>query len=107
MNPARKLLDSITNTKAATVLCTLGLPLAKPGVYITYDREHPWSSGGVAHFLFESSQNNEVRRYLGIYEMGTADLALDQFIDNAKGKNRELDEFITEIEKLITEALIV
>lgn len=102
-----KLLDSISNTRAATVLCTLGLPLAKPGVCITYDREHPWSSGGVAHFLFESSRNNEVQRYLGIYEIATADLTLDEFLDKAKGKNHELDEFISQLEKLIADALIV
>ena len=102
-----RILDSITNTRMATVLCTLGLPLAKPGVYITYDRKYPASSGGVAHFLFESSRNNEVRRYLAIYEIATADLALDEFLDKAKGKSRELDEFILQVEKLIIEALVV
>ena len=107
MNPAQKLLDSITNTKAATVLCTLGLRLAKPGVYITYDKQHPVSSGGTAHFLFESSQDNEARKYLGIYDANIADVALDSFLDGAKGKTRELDQFIAQVEKLFLEALIV
>jgi hypothetical protein len=107
MNPARILVDSITNTKAACVLCTLGLRLAKPGVFITYDKQHPRSSGGVAHFLFETSENNEARRYLAIYEAGVAETALDDFLEGAKGQSRELDQFIAQLEKLILEALIV
>ena len=81
--------------------------LAKPGVYITYDRQHPRSSGGVAHFLFESSQNNEARKYLAIYETGVADVVLDDFLDGAKGKNPEIDRFISQLEKFLLEALIV
>jgi hypothetical protein len=103
----RQFVDSITNTKAATVLCTLGLRLARPGVWITYDREHPKSSGGTAHFLFESSQNNEVKRYLAIYEAGTAEMALDIFLDGLKGQSREMDGIVVTLERLIAEALIV
>src|SRR5215475_8888786 len=106
MNPAQ-ILDSIQNTKAACLLCTLGLRLAKPGVYITYNQQHRVYSRGIAHFLFESSQNTEARRYLAIYDAGIADITLDSFLDESKGKSPEIDRFISELEKLLLEALIV
>lgn len=106
MNPKIPV-EAVTNTKAATVLCTLGLPLARPGVWIIYDKEHPKSSGGTAHFLFESSFNNKVQDYLRTYNAGIADIELDRFLDHSKGKSKEQDHFIAQLERLFAEALIV
>lgn len=101
------LVDAVTNTKKATVLITLGLRLAKPGVFILYDKENPKSSGGVAHFLFESNLANVVRQCLRIYDEGRADGDLENFLNAAKGKSQELDRFIRELEPVIRDALIV
>jgi hypothetical protein len=102
------LVDAVTNTKKATVLLTLGLPLAKPGVFILYDQEHPKeSTGGLAHFLFESNLANVVQQCLKVYEIGTADGDLENFIDSYKGKSPELDQFIGQLEPAIRNALIV
>ena len=101
------LVDAVTSSKKATVLLTLGLPLAKPGVFILYDKEHPGSSGGVAHFLFESNLANIVQKCLRVYDAGTADGDLENFINSYKGKSAELDEFIAKLEPGIRNALIV
>jgi len=100
------LVDAVTNTKKATVLITLGLPLAKPGVFILYDVDHPKSSGGIAHFLFQSNLANAVRQHLRTYDAGTADGDLENFINSYKGKSAELDDFIAKLEPAITDALI-
>jgi hypothetical protein len=97
--------DPVTNTKKATVLITLGVPLQ--GVFIMQDREHPKSTGGQAHFVFESTVSNAVRRFLQVYDTGSADAELEIFIDKSKGISRELDEFIAKLEPLIRDALIV
>lgn len=102
------LVDAVTNVKKATVLLTLGLPLAKPGVFILYDAEHPKeSTGGLAHFLFQSNVANIVRQYLRTYDDGQADGHLEVFLDAHKGKSRELDDFIHELEPIIRDALLV
>lgn len=101
------LVDAVTNTKKATVLITLGLALAKPGVFILYDKENPKSSGGVAHFLFESNLANLVRQCLRIYDEGRADGDLENFINAAKGKSPEVDDFIRALEPVIRDALLV
>jgi len=101
------LVDAVTNTKKATVLITLGLPLAKPGVFILYDADHPKSSGGIAHFLFQSNLANVVRQYLRTYDAGTADGDLENFVNSYKGKSAELDNFIAKLEPAIRDALIV
>jgi hypothetical protein len=101
------LVDSVTNTKKATVLATLGLHLAKPGIFIIYDFEHPKSTGGIAHFLFESNLANIVQQCLKVYDAGTADGDLENFINSYKGKSQVLDEFIAKLEPAIREALIV
>src|SRR5215469_9824414 len=100
------LVDAVTNTKKATVLITLGLPLARPGVFILYDADHPKSTGGVAHFLFQSNLANVVRQYLRIYDAATADGDLENFVNSYKGKSAELDEFIAKLEPAIRDALI-
>jgi hypothetical protein len=96
-------IDAITNTKVATVLATLGLTLA--GTFITYDKEHPQSSGGVAHFVFETSLNNTVQKYLAIYDAGIADVTLDKFLDSLKGQLP--DAILIELEAKFAEALVV
>lgn len=101
------LVDAVTNTKQATVLITLGLPLAKPGVFILYDKDNPGSSGGVAHFLFESNVANAVRQYLRVYDEGQADGELDNFFASHRGKSPEIDDFIRQLEPVIRNALIV
>jgi hypothetical protein len=101
------LVDAVTNTKKATVLITLGLQLAKPGVFILYDKENPKSSGGKAHFLFQSNLANVVRQCLRTYDDGRADGDLETFLNAAKGKSPELDEFIRALEPKIRDALIV
>lgn len=101
------LIDAVTNTKKATVLITLGLRLAKPGVFILYDQEHPRSSGGIAHFLFESNLANIVRKCLRTYDEGRADGDLEGFLNDSKGKSPEVDAFIRELEPRIRDALIV
>src|ERR1700756_5030862 len=100
------LVDAVTNTKKATVLMTLGLPLAKPGVFILYDADHPKSTGGVAHFLFQSNLANVVRQCLKVYDAGTADGDLENFINSNKGKSPEVDAFIGRLEPAIRDALI-
>ena|ERR1700752_1599590 len=101
------LVDAVTNTKKATVLVTLGLPLAKPGVFILYDAEHPKSTGGVAHFLFQSNLANAVRQCLRTYDEGRADADLESFLRAHKGQSPEVDAFIQELEPVIRDALIV
>lgn len=101
------LVDAVTNTKKATVLVTLGLQLAKPGVFILYDSDHPKSSGGVAHFLFQTNLANVVRQCLRTYDEGRADGDLENFLNSHKGKSSELDAFIRELEPVIRDALIV
>jgi hypothetical protein len=101
------LVDAVTNTKKAAVLVTLGLPLAKPGVFILYDKDYPKSSGGVAHFLFQSNLGNIVQQCLRVYEAGTADGDLENFINSYKGKSPEIDAFIAKLEPAIRDALIV
>ncbi len=101
------LVDAVTNTKKATVLITLGLQLAKPGVFILYDAEHPKSTGGVAHFLFESNLANVVRQCLRTYDEGRADGDLENLLNSFKGKSPELDAFIAVLEPAIRDALIV
>jgi hypothetical protein len=101
------LVDAVTNVKKATVLMTLGLALSKPGVFILYDKDHPMTSGGVAHFLFQSNLGNIVRQCLQVYDAGTADGDLENFINSAKGKSAELDAFIAKLEPAIRDALIV
>jgi hypothetical protein len=101
------LVDAVTNTKKATVLITLGLALAKPGVFILYDKDNPKSTGGVAHFLFESNLANLVRQCLRTYDDGRADGDLENFLNAAKGRSPELGEFIRELEPVIRDALLV
>jgi hypothetical protein len=101
------LVDAVTNTKKACVLATLGLPLAKPGVFILYDAEHPKSTGGVAHFLFQSNIANVVRQCLRIYDEGRADGDLENLLNSYRGKSPEIDAFIRELEPAIRDALIV
>src|SRR5258708_4417194 len=99
------LLDAVTNTKKATVLITLGLPLAKPGVFILYDKENPKSSGGVAHFLFQSNLANIVRQCVRTYDEGRADADLESLINAYRGKSPEVDDFLEVLEPAIRDAL--
>ena len=102
------LVDAVTNPRQATVFITLGLQLQKPGVFILYDKDHPkQTTGGKAHFLFESNLANAVRQYLRTYEEGHADGDLETFLREAKGKSPELDAFIAKLEPVIRDALIV
>jgi hypothetical protein len=73
---------AIQNSKVAATFLTLGLKLQRPGIFVTLDKSHPASSGGVANFLFESNINNSVAQYLQTYEEGTADAALDAYLSN-------------------------
>ena len=101
------LVDAVTNTKKATVLVTLGLPLAKPGVFILYDSDHPKSTGGIAHFLFQSNLANVVRQCLRTYDEGRADADLESLLNSYRGKSPEIDAFIAKLEPAIRDALIV
>lgn len=90
--------DSVTNTKKAAVLATLGYKFREGGaIFITYDEENPVSSGGTAHFLFESSINNDVQKALRIYDEGTADADLEVLIESWQGKDPAVDRFIAEL----------
>jgi hypothetical protein len=102
-NPA--IFSGITNTKLATVLATMGLPLRKHGVYITYDKENPKSSGGTAHFLFEDSIQNRVGKLSEIYNEGKADEDLDNYLEVLKATMPPAA--FEELESKITDALIV
>lgn len=97
--------DGITNTKLAVVLYTLGVPLE--GVYITYDADHPGSSGGVAHFIFESSESNPVQKYLAVYNESTADVELDDYLETLEVAGHLTAELRAELEKKFSLALIV
>ena len=101
------LVDAVTNPRQATILITLGLALAKPGVFILYDAEHPYSTGGIAHFLFQSNLANIVRQCIRTYDEGRADGDLETFLERHKGKSPELDKFISDLEPVIRDALIV
>lgn len=96
--------DSTNDTKQAAVFSTLGLPWRFPAVYITYDEEHPKSSGGIAHFSFASSEDNSFRELLAVYESGTADVEFDDWLDQ---KKLEYPELIAELERLQLHALVV
>ena len=100
------LVDAVTNVKQATVLITLGLPLA--GVFILYDVEHPKkTTGGTGYFIIQSNMVNAVRQHLRTYDAGKADGDLENLINSAKGKSPELDAFIARLEPAIRDALIV
>ena len=100
--------DSVTNTKKATVLATLGFKFREDGaIFITYDENNPVSSGGTAHFLFESSIANDVQKALRTYDAGTADADLETFIEGWQGESPEVDAFIKELVPAIRDALIV
>lgn len=102
----KTLTDTITNTKVAVVFATLGLPFGEPAIWIAYDEEHPKSSGGVAHFLFQSDQANRVQRLRETFDEGTADVRLDELIEKAK-QDPALVAFATELEKTVTDAIVV
>jgi hypothetical protein len=97
--------DSITDTKMAATLATLSLQFAKPGIFTLLDKDSPASTGGQAHYIFESSLSNTVRKYVKIYEDGVADVTLDEYLDTLKGKLS--DKEWLELETKITEALVV
>jgi hypothetical protein len=100
--------DSVTNTKKATVLATLGFKFREGGaIFIQYDDERPKSTGGTAHFLFESSIGNDVQKALRVYDVGTADADLETFIESWQGRSTEVDAFIKELVPAIRDALIV
>jgi hypothetical protein len=104
-NPSEILpVGDITNTKQATVLATLGLALRKPGIFITYDKANPQSSGGTAHFLFETVMAAKVLQYVAIYEEGKSDSELDEFVDRLR--NLIDASLIAELEIKISHALI-
>ncbi len=99
-------LDGITNTKQAAVLATLGLNFARPGIYKTFDEDHPpKATGGTAHFLFESSASNTVQKYIRIYEEEIADVTLDDFLESLKAELPAVKH--AELERHIIEALLV
>lgn len=99
--------DSVTNTKQAACLVTLGLPLQEKGICIVYDSENPkQSTGGVAHFRFASDPQNTLRKFVGIYDEGKADVTLDEFLDTAK-QDANLEKFIKDLEPVIAEAFMV
>ncbi len=97
--------DAIQNSKIATTFLTLGLQLSKPGIFVLYDKAHPKSTGGVAHFIFESSLSNTVQKYRKIYEAGIADVTLDDFLDRLKD-DLPADKHAA-LETHINEALVV
>lgn len=75
------IVNSITNTKLATVLLTLGRKLKpKDSIFIQYDRDTPPSTGGKAHFLFDTNIRNDIHRDAKVYEAGTADTYLEEFV---------------------------
>ncbi len=101
-------LDDITNTKKAATLVTLGLKLAPPplGIYKTFDEKHPpKKTGGLAHFVFESSVNNTVQKYLRIYDEGVSDVTLDNFLESLKSELPAARH--AELERHIVESLLV
>lgn len=74
---------SITNTKQAACLATIGLPLKdNEGIYIHYDEENPRKSGGVAHFNFKPEVADEMQRLIGLYDAGDADVEFDALVDD-------------------------
>ena len=95
--------QDITNTKFASIAMVLGLKLQKPGIYVTLDKDHPQSSGGQAHFLFETNLNNAVHRYLQIFNAGTADADLEKYLSTLGLPAAQL----AALELKIAEALIV
>jgi len=102
--PIENIWSGITNTKLATVLATMGMPLRKPGVYITYDKENPRSSGGTAHFLFEASPR--LSKLSSVYNDGKADSELDQYLDHTL-RFKLSPEDLEELESKIRDALMV
>lgn len=104
IHPSSNLIPTqdITNTKFVAVALVLGLKLQKPGVFVTITKEHPPSSGGQAHFLFETNIGNAVARYLEVFETGTADADLWDYLDTLKLKPGVREA----LEKNIAEALI-
>jgi hypothetical protein len=95
--------QDITNTKFAAIAIVLGLKLQKPGIYVTLDKEHPQSSGGQAHFLFETNLQNSVRSYLEIFNAGTADAELEDYLSKLDMPPAQL----AALELKIAQALIV
>jgi hypothetical protein len=105
----KRLSESITNTKKAAVLATLGIPFEeKSGIYIRYDDENPRKSGGVAHFHFKPEAAEDIRRLLGKYDDEKSDIEFDdicrEFIENG---SREVKEAVLVIRQAYTDALPV
>jgi hypothetical protein len=107
--------QDITNTKFVAIAMVLGLRLQKPGIYVTFDKEHPreWvrcpncgeklhATGGQGHFLFETNLSNSVRNYLQIFDAGTADVDLNEYLETLDIPPAKLEE----LEKKIAEGLI-
>lgn len=107
-DPRGVIRDAITDTKKATSLATMGLQLCEGGIYVSYDKNHPKSSGGQANFLFQSDTDNVVRKYSYIYDGGTADSELDDMLDSLKSHtNPEVRKAITELEEMFVAAAVV
>ncbi len=107
MHTSSIILDSITNTKIAAALYTLGFQLAEPGVFITYDKDNPKSSGGQAHFLFKSSLSHVVEKAVKTYNEGVADEELDEFLDSLRECADIPNSVVDDLEKKIHSAIIV
>src|SRR5260221_434952 len=101
------IIDSITNTKLAAVLYTLGFQIAEPGVFITYDKDNPKSSGGQAHFLFKSSLSHAVEKSVKTYNEGAADAELDNFLDSLRECAGIPNSVVDELENKFRAALLV
>ncbi len=107
MHTSSIILDSITNTKTAAVLYTLGFQLSEPGVFITYDKDNPKSSGGQAHFLFKSSLSHAVERSVKTYNAGTADAELEEYVASLRECADIPNSVVDDLEKKIRDGLIV
>ena len=95
--------SGVTNTKMATVLATMGVALKKPGIYITYDKDNPRSTGGQAHFLFEDLAAVDVLSK--VYEASEADAELEGYLEDLIFKLDASDH--AELETKIRNAIIV
>src|ERR1700740_2864066 len=94
--PSPGIIDAIKDTKQAAVFATLGLPFKSPGVFVTFDKENPKSSGGVAHFVFASAAKNSVGDLQQVWDEAKAELYLDEHL-----KDNPL------LAKMVTDAVLV
>ena len=99
------IIGSVTDTKLAAALVTVGIPLES--IYVQYDEQHPKAStGGVAHFVF--SPHAEMGRMLAMYDGNDAEYELDTLFEQYdKSNHQEVRDMASKIKRTYQDSLIV